>query len=139
MAPQDQTRAKLPVVIDPTSPRAGNGGVISPAPLFQPGRSGNPGGRPKGADVGAAILRRLAKNPDADGIGEGARELADALCDVATGKRDPSSIDSKVGLALVDRASGPVVKEINQQTTLAVESIELRERDAPVPLPAHED
>jgi hypothetical protein len=52
---------------------------------WKPGQSGNPGGRPTGYSVRAAIRRRLAKNKDEDGIGELAGELADCLLDFAKG------------------------------------------------------
>lgn len=39
---------------------------------FQPGQSGNPGGRPKGALPRTAMLRELARSPDEDGIGANA-------------------------------------------------------------------
>lgn len=38
-------QSKKPVVIDPSSPKAGKGGVIPPAPAWKPGQSGNPKGR----------------------------------------------------------------------------------------------
>lgn len=87
------------------------------ANVFPPGTSGNPGGRPKGADVVAHRLRELAKGckvgPDGEVIeyGEAAIELSQVWFDIATGKRDPSSVDSKAMLALIERASGAVVKE----------------------------
>lgn len=49
------------------------------APLWQPGKSGNPGGRPKGASPKAALLRKLAANPDADGIGRESVELGEKI------------------------------------------------------------
>jgi len=100
-------------------PRMPDGKPLPPVETrFKPGQSGNPGGRKPGADVGAAMARRLALEPAEDGIGKGARELGDVLLDVATGKRDPASIDSKVALALVDRFSGPTEKRVEMSGTL---------------------
>jgi hypothetical protein len=44
--------AKCRVTVDPTNPEAGRGGVVPPeATRFRPGRSGNPKGRPLGAET----------------------------------------------------------------------------------------
>ena len=43
---------KCRVTIDPADPEAGRGGVVPPeATRFRPGRSGNPKGRPPGAET----------------------------------------------------------------------------------------
>lgn len=122
-----QERAK--VIIDPTHPEAGRGGVVPPVhSRIQPGQALNPGGRPKGASVQAALLRELARKPDEDGIGEKAREIAEALIAVAKGERDPSEVDVKAALAILDRTDGPVVKERVQTNIQLEEGITLEER-----------
>lgn len=125
MQPQDQAPAY-------TQPVNEAGKVLPPVETrFPPGRSGNPGGKPRGASIQAAILRDLAKDPDEDGIGRGAREVAQALMDVAAGRRAPDEVDTKAALALLDRTDGPIVKEIKSETTLDIQGgMELLDRRA---------
>jgi hypothetical protein len=47
-----RSSSKCRVTIDPADPEAGRGGVVPPeATRFRPGRSGNPKGRPAGAET----------------------------------------------------------------------------------------
>jgi hypothetical protein len=90
------------------SPRSG-----FPPPVehqFRPGNKSN-GGRPAGASILSALLRDLAKDPDADGIGLKARAIASALIDVSSGRLDPASVDTKAALALLERTDGSVIKQ----------------------------
>ena len=129
-----QERAK--VIIDPSHPQAGKGGVVPPEhSRIKPGQTLNPGGRPRGASVNAALLRDLARDPDEDGIGRGAREIAEALIAVARGQRDPSEIDVKAALAIIDRTDGPIVREQITHNTHVVQGIELHDRGEPVRIP----
>lgn len=104
------------------------------ATRFQPGKSGHPGGRKRGASVLHEIERRLAEGAefDADGnlvrVGKEACELAEAILAVASGKRDPSEVDVKAALAILDRTDGPVVKERVQTNIQLEEGITLEER-----------
>ena len=123
------------VIIDPTHPEAGRGGVVPPVhSRFPPGNRANPGGRRKGASVLHEIERRLAEGAefDADGnlvrVGKEACELAEAILAVASGKRDPSEVDVKAALAILDRTDGPVVKERVQTNIELTEGITLEER-----------
>ena len=122
MTAQDQPK----VIIDPGNPAAGRGGVIPPGPKFQPGQSGNPGGRRKGASIPHEIERRLAKGAEFDESGElvkagtEACAIAGALIEVAAGQRDPADVDVKAAMAILDRVDGPVVKEINHQGGLPI-------------------
>lgn len=104
-----------------TIPRREDGKPLPPVETrFQPGRSGNPGGKPRGASIQAAILRELAKEPDEDGIGRGAREVAQALMDVAAGRRAPNEVDTKAALAILDRTDGPIEKKIEHSGGIPV-------------------
>lgn len=91
---------------------------------FPPGQSGNPGGRPKGVSVWAAILRELAKNPDADGIGEKTGELAKRFVSIALQGEESASLKA-IGEALT-RADGLPVKR--EERTVEMRSIVLEER-----------
>lgn len=119
MLPQDHGEAK-PVVLGI------NGGPVGPGnppahSLFKPGQSGHPGGRKRGASILHEIERELAAGAEIGEDGEiirsghKAREIAQALLDVASGKRAPDEIDTKAALAVLDRTDGPIVKEINHQ------------------------
>lgn len=71
-----------PVERDPNHPHAGSGGIVPPmATRFKKGEHRT--GRPKGACPRAAAARELARNPDADGIGEIANEIGIALVEAA--------------------------------------------------------
>lgn len=137
-ADQSGQETRMPVQrVPPGTPGAGKGGIIPPHPPFAPGNRMNPGGRPKGYSVLHEIMRDLAQGAEIDADGEvirsglKARELAQALLDVASGKRAPEEIDTKAALAILDRTDGPVVKEIKSDTTLTVEGgIELFDRRA---------
>lgn len=89
-----------------------------------PGECPNPGGRPKGASVLSAMLRDLARDPDEDGIGKRAREVAQAIVDVSTGVRSPDEVDTKAALAILDRTDGPLVKERKVEMTMPPITVE---------------
>lgn len=113
--PQNQARA----VRDPTHPHASpvTGVIPPPEHRFPPGKSGNPGGRRKGASIVHELERRLAKGAQFDENGElvqagtEACEIAESLIAVSKGARDPSEVDVKAALAIMERVDGPVVKE----------------------------
>lgn len=102
---------------------------------FPPGKSGNPGGRKRGASVLHELERELAEGAEiVDGevirSGHKARELAQALLDVARGKRDPSEVDVKAALAILDRTDGPVEKKIEHSGGIPVRVV-IRGIDTP--------
>ncbi len=78
----------------------------------------------------AALLRELAKDPDEDGIGKGARDIADTLIGLARGTIDPKSAEVKAALAIIDRTDGPVRKEIDVSAEVTTKRVVL-EREPP--------
>lgn len=144
-APQDQAQGPK-VIIDPSHPEAGCGGVVPPvATRWKPGQSGHPGGRKRGASIVHEIERRLAEGAEFDEQGElvrvgiEARAIAQALIEVSRGQRDPSEIDVKAALAIMERVDGAVIKERVNTNTHVVQGITLEDRrkDAP-PVPGTE-
>ena len=135
MAESPQQTAKT--IIDVNHPEAGKGGVVPPAhSRFRPGECHNPGGRPRGYSVLHEIMRELAAGAEIseDGTvirsGARARELAQALMDVAAGRRSPNDIDVKAALAIMDRTDGPVEKRIEHSGEITTKRIVL-DRGAP--------
>ena len=64
----------------------------------------------------AALLRELAKDPDEDGIGKGARDIADTLIGLARG--------------VIDRTDGPGREEIDVSAEVTTKRVVL-EREPP--------
>lgn len=122
--------------------RAGNGGTVPPPEhRFKPGVSGNPGGKPKGASVMAALLRKLAEHPNEHGEGARAVKLADelyALCENFDPEDQAAQTRLRAILAVVERTDGKVVKEIaaTVQHTLTRVVVELPEGERPKVLQA---
>ena len=96
---------------------------------FKPGQSGNPGGKPKGASTLAPMLRELARNPDEDGYGQQAVEIAKRALQAA---RDGDGKALSAILALMDRTDGPVEKRIEHSGELTTKRVIL-ERETPSP------
>lgn len=83
--------------VDASDPAAGKGGVVLDESLrFQPGVSGNPGGRPRGSSPRAVLLRKLAKDPNEHGEGRLAEEIADRALAIAQSLEhiDPKEADA---------------------------------------------
>lgn len=128
--PQDQAPAY-------TMPRMPDGKPLPPVETrFKPGQSGHPGGRKRGSSVLHEIERELAAGAEIGEDGEvirsglRAREIAQALLDVASGKRAPDEIDTKAALAILDRTDGAVKREtelsgtLNTVATVRIEGID---------------
>ncbi len=133
----ESPQEKAKVIIDPSHPHAGKGGVVPPeSGRIKPGEVRNPGGRPKGYSVLHEIMRDLAQGAEIDADGEvirsglKARELAQALLDVASGKRAPEEIDTKAALAILDRTDGPVEKKVEHSGGIPVRVV-IRGIDTP--------
>lgn len=96
---------------------------------FKPGQSGNPGGKPKGASVVGPMLRALARDPDEDGYGRAAVEIAEKAIQFA---KDGDGKAVAAILGLMDRTDGPLVKERINSNTHVVTGIELQDRRASI-------
>jgi hypothetical protein len=75
------------------------------AAQYQPGQSGNPGGRPKGSSILGPLLRKLAERENTHGEGARAEALAEKAIHGAENGEDISSV-----LKLMERTD-PQVKE----------------------------
>lgn len=110
------------------------------AHCIPPGTTLNPGGRKRGASIVHELERRLAKGAQFDEAGElvqagtEACKIADALISVSAGDRDPSEVDVKAALAIMERVDGAVVKERVQTNIEVLQDVELRDRrERPAP------
>ena len=74
---------------------------------FKPGKSGNPGGRPKGTSITARILQMLADVEKGDDKRTGAEIIADTM--IARAKAG----DHKFVSIILDRSDGPVEQKIS--------------------------
>ena len=117
-------------------------------PPWEPGRSPNPGGRPRGASVIGPFLRDMAEGAEVrEAVGEdgklvyevvryGARseEMAQVLYEVAAGKREPDPALIKALEIAIDRTDGPLVKERINTNIEVLQDVELRDRrERPAP------
>lgn len=84
---------------------------------FPPGKSGNAGGRPKGASIKAALLRELAANPDADGIGAKAVEAARAYLQASQGDTPEASRRAANLSQLIEHTDGKPRQTIEHEGT----------------------
>ena len=81
---------------------------------FQPGQSGNPGGRPKGQSITARIRALLEQSIDLDGKPlEGGRTLGDLLAEVVLA--NALSGDVKAAKDLLDRLDGRSRQSVPEQ------------------------
>lgn len=129
-----QVEAK--VLIDPSHPEAGKGGVVPPVHArFREGQSGNPGGRPKGALPRSAWLRKIARDEDEDGIGLGARKIGERVAELTDklaedgADVDRISAELKVLLELFAQAEGRPQERVEHSGEVAskviIEGIDL--------------
>ena len=84
-----------------------NGGTLKPP--WQPGKSANPGGRPKGASIQAPFLRKMAADPNEHGEGALAVEYADQFHD-AINNGDFDRV--RMLLSVMERTDGPLKQQI---------------------------
>lgn len=125
--PQVQARA----IYDPGSPQAGTSGYIPPPETrFQPGQSGNPGGRPKGALPRTAFLHELARNEDERGIGAKAGEigaryvvLVDELISARGARRDEIQSELAEMRHVFDQAEGKPQEHIDHSGGLTMKRV----------------
>lgn len=80
---------------------------LRPAPKFEPGQSGNPGGRPKGYSILAPLLRELAADPNEHGEGKRAVRVAKRLLNRAERNKDIRN-----DLALMERVDGAPARNL---------------------------
>jgi hypothetical protein len=105
------------IVKDPSHPHAGSGGVIPPVETrFTKGGPGGPG-RPKGASVKAAVLRRLAANPNEHGEGaEAARYADEFLRSVLAGDEESTRVANNIS-KLIEHVDGKPRQTIEHEGT----------------------
>ena len=100
--------------------RKGNPGA------WKPGQSGNPGGRPKGANLTAAILRKLAADPDDEGIGKATRQIADRVVEALTSGNGKGIEDMTALLKETwDRTEGKVTDKVEASVRTDSTTLEL--------------
>lgn len=119
------------------------------APVFKPGQSGNPRGRPKGSSPRESAQRLLALAPDADGEGELARKLGQGYVRavqmlterMADPNASPSALASygkaleSLTRALAELDPAPKVTERRETSQRVVLSLSGKLPDAPGQLP----
>lgn len=107
----------------------------APPWAWKKGQSGNPGGRPSGASITAAILRALARNPDEDGIGDAAGKIGEYLVK-ALHSMEPDKAAALLR-AVLDRVEGPVVAKSEVAVRSEARAIHVVSTSSEVPaLPA---
>ena len=97
--PDAPRKQAVRVVIDPSHPEAGDGGVVPPPEYrYPPGVSGNPSGRPKGSfDPRVPLRRKWSANPNADGEGALSVEHAERI-EQAVLARDEKALECELKL-----------------------------------------
>lgn len=110
----------------------GSASVGKPVPpqlrghTFRPGHDPrrNIGGRPRGASPLAALLRELAKDPDGEGMGRGARDTARVILDVMGGRLEPeeAAVRLKAAALIMDRVDPPTkrIESVTRQEVTVV-------------------
>lgn len=118
-------------------PGAGCGGVVPPVESrFGPGNQANPGGRPKGASVVAALRRKLAANPNEHGEGaEAERVAAEFLAASRSGEEHDARRSASLG-RLIEHIDGKPRQTITSTSpvappTIIVHTTEIRAPEMP--------
>lgn len=118
-------------------PGAGCGGVVPPvASRIQPGQAFNPGGRPKGASVVAALRRKLAENPNEHGEGaEAERVAAEFLAASRSGEEQDARRSASLS-RLVEHIDGKprqtiTATGVSAPPTIIVHTTEIRAPEMP--------
>lgn len=120
-----------------TQPRDPDTGKLLP-PLetrFQPGQSGNPGGRVKGSwSVRKALQRKLAAHfeCDPDQLGRSAIDLADLAIQAALGQTELSKGQREMLAWAVENAEGKLSQHHQVDGAVPVKRVILEPRGGPV-------